>query len=174
MSRSSTFPTLNGSKRPTALIFSGVLAGLAALGLAVPDRALGQSGALEAWEASSGRGPPLRSRSRSRRRSPIQVFQRDANGRATIPIELDEAAADAKVLDASAMPAREGSAPPGSEGMQSSPTASSSASRSAVRTRLPLTVKKRQARRHRSRRRRSSSATSGSSPASRTWRASAT
>ena len=72
MSRSSTFTTLNGSRRPTAMIFSGVLAGLAALGLAVPDRALGQFGGGGGVGGQFGRGPPLRSRSRSRRRSPIR------------------------------------------------------------------------------------------------------
>ena len=53
MSRSSRFTTLNGSRRPTAMIFVGVLAGLAALGLAVPDRALGQLG-------GGGDGRPVR------------------------------------------------------------------------------------------------------------------
>ena len=94
MSRSSTSTTLKGSRRPTAMILSGLLAGLAAWAWPFPIGPSASSGAVVAWGASSGRGPPLHSRSRS---TPLahQVFQRDANGRATIPIELDESVKDA-------------------------------------------------------------------------------
>ena len=103
MSRSSTFTTLNGSRRPTAMILSGLLAGLAAVGLAVPDRALGQLG------GGGGLGGQFGTRATAAQQIKIkaplahQVFQRDANGRATIPIELDESVKDARIVDASAM-----------------------------------------------------------------------
>ncbi|CEF48443.1 unnamed protein product [uncultured bacterium] len=87
------------------MILTGLLAGLAALGLAVPDRALGQF------------GPGARSASTQqiKIKAPLanQVFQRDANGRATIPIELDDSVKDATIIDASAMAATAGFGRPG-------------------------------------------------------------
>ena len=151
MSRSSTFTTLKGSRRPGAMILSGVLAGLAAVGLAVPDRAFGQFG-----RRSGRREPPQHSRSRSSRRSPPRSFQRDANGRATIPIVLDDRVKDAKVVDAVVLMAAIG----GRFGLherragrsaRGSSTASSSACRSAALTRSPVTRQDRATQTHRTR-----------------------
>src|SRR3954469_9608093 len=106
MSRSPAFASSNKPKSPSGFLVFSVLAGVAALGLPAPDRTFGQYGGIGGQRAAA---------QQIKTKSPVasQVFQRDANGRATIPIELDESVKDAKVIDASAMPAAGGFGMPG-------------------------------------------------------------
>jgi sialate O-acetylesterase len=75
------------------LVVSFALAAVAALRLAGPPCAFGQFGG----------APPAAPEIKVKSPVASQVFQRDANGRAAIPIQLDESAQGATVVDAAAM-----------------------------------------------------------------------
>jgi sialate O-acetylesterase len=93
---------LNGSKGPAAFLLASIVAGTAALGLALPDRSFGQYGGIGGVGGQFGQKAAAQ---QVRTKSPVasQVFQRDANGRATIPVELDDSAKNTQVVDAAVM-----------------------------------------------------------------------
>src|SRR5262249_1884607 len=91
------------ARRFVRLFTAFALPGLMALGPAAPRPANAQvaGGAGGRPEAA----PPIKAKPPGA----SQVFQRDAKGRAAIPIELDDSSKDATVVDAAAMPASQGS-----------------------------------------------------------------
>lgn len=99
MSRSRALASLYGPIGPADLLLFCVLAGVGALGLAIPDQSFGQLGAggITRPHRPGAQQVEIKSPAAS------QVFQRDVNGRATIPIELGDSVKDAVVVDAAAM-----------------------------------------------------------------------
>ena len=83
-------------KRAGALIVAFAVVGLA---LAAPPAAPAQFGGLGGQGQVGGQHPAAQA---IKIKSPVasQVFQRDANGRAVIPLALDESVKDATVVDA--------------------------------------------------------------------------
>ena len=100
MSRPSLKTVSQRSTATVPLLASLALVGLAVLGFAGPPAAMGQfggTGGPTPLGQFGGAGRPAASQD-IKIKSPAasQVFQRDANGRATIPIELDESVKDAE------------------------------------------------------------------------------
>ena len=98
MSRSPAFATSNKPRSPSVSLSSWCWPGSRPWACPLPSGRSASIGGI------GGRGSGRR-HSRSRSKSPVapQVFQRDANGRATIPLELDDSVKDAKVVDAAVM-----------------------------------------------------------------------
>src|SRR4051812_42521005 len=91
MSRSCSLASLTPWRRV------GVLAvALAASGLLGPFAAMAQFGGSQSQSGRLASGQSIKLKSPAS----LQVFQRDGNGRATIPIALDDAVKDVTVVDA--------------------------------------------------------------------------